>query len=354
MEIGENIRKYRREKNLTQEEMAKRLGVTAPAVNKWENGNSCPDIALLAPIARLLDISLDTLLSFQSELTEEEIKSIIAEVDASFSSKTIEETFLLIGQYLAKYPNSSRLAWQLALTLDVRCMFSETEEAGKYDSFILECYLRALESKEEELRHSAADSLYSYYIRKEQYEEAQKCLEFFSKENPERKRKQADLFRKTGRIQEAYKTYEELVFTEYQMLSMELLGLYMLAMEEKNMEKAHFLVEKQVMLEKLFEMGEYYEASRRLDLATAEKNKKVVLDTAQRMLKNVDKIGDFRKSPLYEHMQFKNTDENFLRQMKQNLIQCFKDQEAYGFMKDEEIWQGLLKRFSGERTDEGK
>lgn len=51
MKTGEVIRKYRKQKELTQEEMAARLGVTAPAVNKWENGNSLPDIALLAPIA---------------------------------------------------------------------------------------------------------------------------------------------------------------------------------------------------------------------------------------------------------------------------------------------------------------
>lgn len=73
MNIGTVIRTYRKEKNMTQEEMANRLGVTAPAVNKWEKGNSYPDITLLAPIARLLNISLDTLLSFQEELTEEEI-----------------------------------------------------------------------------------------------------------------------------------------------------------------------------------------------------------------------------------------------------------------------------------------
>ena len=73
MTIGKVIRKYRKHANLTQEEMAVRLGVTAPAVNKWENENSCPDITLLAPIARLLNISLDTLLSFQEDLTEQEI-----------------------------------------------------------------------------------------------------------------------------------------------------------------------------------------------------------------------------------------------------------------------------------------
>ena len=43
MEIGQVIRKYRKEKNMTQEEMANRLGVTAPAVNKWENGASAAD-----------------------------------------------------------------------------------------------------------------------------------------------------------------------------------------------------------------------------------------------------------------------------------------------------------------------
>ena len=40
MQIGEVIRKYRKQKELTQEEMGERLGVTAPAVNKWENGAS--------------------------------------------------------------------------------------------------------------------------------------------------------------------------------------------------------------------------------------------------------------------------------------------------------------------------
>lgn len=40
MKIGETIRTYRKAKHLTQEEMANQLGVTAPAVNKWENGDS--------------------------------------------------------------------------------------------------------------------------------------------------------------------------------------------------------------------------------------------------------------------------------------------------------------------------
>ena len=70
MDIGSVIKKYRKESGFTQEEMANRLGVTTPAVNKWENGNSKPDIDLLAPIARLLHISLDTLLAFREKIMQ--------------------------------------------------------------------------------------------------------------------------------------------------------------------------------------------------------------------------------------------------------------------------------------------
>ncbi len=44
--IGANIVRYRKESNLTQEELAKQLNITYQAVSKWENGQSTPDISL--------------------------------------------------------------------------------------------------------------------------------------------------------------------------------------------------------------------------------------------------------------------------------------------------------------------
>ena len=93
MNIGSVIKKYRKEAGYTQEEMANRLGVTTPAVNKWENGNSKPDIELLSPIARLLHISLDTLLSFQEKLTDFEIGEFIQKMDKMFSEEGYEKTY---------------------------------------------------------------------------------------------------------------------------------------------------------------------------------------------------------------------------------------------------------------------
>ena len=54
MRIGEQIKNYRKTAGLTQEQVANYLGVSTPAVNKWEKGNTYPDISLLPALARLL------------------------------------------------------------------------------------------------------------------------------------------------------------------------------------------------------------------------------------------------------------------------------------------------------------
>ena len=48
------------------------------------------------------------------------------------------------------------------------------------------------ESKDERIRYGAADSLYSFYMRKEDFEEAEKCLDYFSVQNPQKKQKRAN------------------------------------------------------------------------------------------------------------------------------------------------------------------
>lgn len=60
---GELIAQARKEKELTQKELAEKLHVSTQAVSKWENGRSCPDIALLEPLAEALDLTVTELLS---------------------------------------------------------------------------------------------------------------------------------------------------------------------------------------------------------------------------------------------------------------------------------------------------
>ena len=61
--MGSRIAARRKEKGVTQEELAARLGVSAQAVSKWENDVSCPDISLLPRLCRMLGITSDELLT---------------------------------------------------------------------------------------------------------------------------------------------------------------------------------------------------------------------------------------------------------------------------------------------------
>ncbi|HNZ40580.1 MAG TPA: helix-turn-helix transcriptional regulator [Clostridia bacterium] len=79
--LGNRIAELRRAKNITQDEMAEKLNVTAQAVSKWENDISCPDIMLLPKIAQMLSVTVDELLSDQPKksvelVPEEKRKSI--------------------------------------------------------------------------------------------------------------------------------------------------------------------------------------------------------------------------------------------------------------------------------------
>ena len=76
--LGANIAALRRARGLTQEQLAAQLGVSAPAVSKWETCSSCPDITLLCPLARALGASVDQLLAFEPTLSDREV---VAEVN---------------------------------------------------------------------------------------------------------------------------------------------------------------------------------------------------------------------------------------------------------------------------------
>ena len=70
--LGRFIAQRRKERNMTQRELAEKLHVTDKAVSKWERGAGCPDISLLEPLAEALELSVDQLLTYQTAPEEPE------------------------------------------------------------------------------------------------------------------------------------------------------------------------------------------------------------------------------------------------------------------------------------------
>ncbi len=70
IKIGENIACYRKQKGLTQEELGELLNISGQAVSKWETNGALPDIGLLPEIARIFDVSIDSLFGNKRKISE--------------------------------------------------------------------------------------------------------------------------------------------------------------------------------------------------------------------------------------------------------------------------------------------
>ncbi len=324
MQIGDMIREYRTAKKMTQEEMAQHLGVTAPAVNKWENGKTLPDIALLAPIARLLGTNIDTLLSFHETLTPEEITAYVQELEQRLKQSSYDKSFAFGEALIRRYPNCDMLKWQIASVLEGHYILKQIADE-QYEQHLHGWLVSVLDSPDEQIRNYAADLLFAHHVRKGEYDKAEEMLTYYSEQNPERKRKQAELCQKSGNTKEAYKLYEELLFSHYHMCSMVFHSLSLLAMEENNVEDAQYYMDKQEALAKLFEMGRYHEISGKLDVVSPE-DKSALEEISKQLMECMDTITAFRNAPLYRHMTFKEMDSELMEEMKEDIARGLKDE----------------------------
>ena len=108
LHISENMLRLRKEKRVTQEEVALFLGVSKAAVSKWETGQCMPDIVLLPEIATYFGVSVDELMGYEPQLSKEQIQQIYKELADDFATKDFEEVFvkseLLVKKYYSCYP----------------------------------------------------------------------------------------------------------------------------------------------------------------------------------------------------------------------------------------------------------
>ena len=128
MKIGQIIREKRRARGLTQEQVAQALGVSAPAVSKWEGDLSFPDITLLPRLARLLGTDLNGLLAFQETLSRQEVGDFLHQL-AALEERALALTGLF-GQW--DFEEQSILLHRACLEQDVTAGLAAV--AGLLDS----------------------------------------------------------------------------------------------------------------------------------------------------------------------------------------------------------------------------
>ncbi len=146
MNLGENIRRSRLERGLTQSALAEALGVSDRAVSRWERNDSLPDVTLLAQLALVLDTSADALLAVDPQRMQAEILAATEEATALLRQDKPGEAVALLREKSARCPNQPELMVYLA-----RALMTSNEETSAQEALAL---CRAAEQSAKPMRLS--------------------------------------------------------------------------------------------------------------------------------------------------------------------------------------------------------
>lgn len=105
--LSENIKALRKERKMTQEQLAEALGVTVGAVHKWESRASMPEIRLLIEMADLFCVSVDALLGYAAKSSG--VEDVIERINAYLRAKEYSNAISEADKALLRYPNNFRI-----------------------------------------------------------------------------------------------------------------------------------------------------------------------------------------------------------------------------------------------------
>jgi len=332
MNICDTIRKYRKELGMTQEYMANQLGVSAPAVNKWENGISYPDISILAPLARLLKIDVNELLSFQEELTEQEIALFIKQLSENITSNGIEKSFQETIDLIKQYPNCNKLIlWSAQILNGYLVMkLQNVQDTNKYENQIIKWYEKVAFCEDVELAKSAQMSLAQSYMKDKKYEEAQKLLDKIPPIGFDKRIAQVQLYTEQENFDDAFKELESMLYQSSNGLLSNVLQIISLLCKQKQYDTALKYADLVNHVASLFDLGDYAGSSSYFAIYAEMGNKKLAIDALEKMMNGYETIRKPRNSELYKHMKF-NEDE-------------FDHDPSFDFIRNEPRYKQLYKK----------
>ena len=118
MNIGIKIKKFRHERDLTQEQLAEYLYVSVPAVSQWESGKTVPDVTTLLALANFFDVTLDELFDRAPKEKEKEMEKYYA-LDKEYSNQgNVKNLLSLWREASQKYPGDFNCLIKLAYSLE--------------------------------------------------------------------------------------------------------------------------------------------------------------------------------------------------------------------------------------------
>lgn len=284
MKINQIIREKRKELSLTQEQIADFLGVSTPAVNKWEKGSTYPDITLLPALARLLKIDLNTLLSFHDDLTDIEIEDFINEIDKTVQEQGYDAAFQKAVNKIHEYPTCEKLIYSVILYLEGALAFGDISGIEQYKKTYETFYKRLATSEIPEIRDTATSMLISYARNRGDFSKAEELIHSLPFSTIDKESQLAVLYQRQERYLDAEKIWEHRLFKGVTDIQTVLANMLEIALQEERENDADFFADMYEAVTRRFCFPEWMCYNAHLQLALAKKDKGKSLSILQKML----------------------------------------------------------------------
>lgn len=285
MKINQIIREKRKELSLTQEQIAELLGVSTPAVNKWEKGSTYPDITLLPALARLLKIDLNTLMSFNDDLTDIEIENFVNEVDKVVQEQNYETAFQMAIDKIHEYPTCDKLIYSTITYLDGALSLYNIPEPEQYRETFETFYQRLSVNEIPEIRDIAISMLISYARNRGDFVKAEELINTLPFSTIIDKQEQlAVLYQQQKKYEDAKKIWEHRVLKGATEVQTTLINMLEIALFESDREQAEFFADMYEKIARQFYFPEWMRYNAHLQLAIEQKDKDKSLSILQKML----------------------------------------------------------------------
>lgn len=169
--FGETLKKIRKQKDMTQEQLAEYLNISPQSVSKWETNLTIPDITMIPMLANIFDVTTDVLLGVDIDAKEKRIEAIVKEANNHFFKHQYDEAEKLLRSALKEYPNSYKLMDNLALVLSSNADYYNNRNGNEEEIITLSEKILA-ECTDDNLRYWSIQRLCTAYASMGEIEKA--------------------------------------------------------------------------------------------------------------------------------------------------------------------------------------
>ncbi|MBO3444944.1 helix-turn-helix transcriptional regulator [Clostridium sp. CCUG 7971] len=336
LKIGESIKSLRRNKNVTQEQLANIIGVSTPAVSKWESGTSYPDITVLPILANYFEVTIDELLNYKNELTKEEIEEIFKKCEDLISQEKIDESINLCEKYIRKYPSNYELKFNLSAIYTLAAVRS-IAGSDKYNDILsrnIEILLDIVDNTNDiKEKEGSLIQLSSQYMLIDKPDKAEEILKKIYKPTYDPQGMLSIIYLSQGKVEESKKLMQEILYNALIEAKTSCMSLAMSYYNYKD-----YMDEEDIDFEKA---KKYYELALGIEKSTSEMNMThtIYSQLAHMYMKKKDSKSSIRcLRKMLDYLK----DVNINDRMKINDIWCFDKMEEKAIKMKTNLYEHII------------